>query len=81
MQRRAGRAQNRKTDRKAAQLLSAERISKVGYDTKIGSPFHFYFEDIDELSDIPDHQLLEIEITPPNGTRVAAIDVVRLKKA
>jgi Fur family iron response transcriptional regulator len=44
--------------------------------------FHFYFEDTDELSDIPDHQLPKIEITPPEGTRVAAIDViVRLKKA
>jgi hypothetical protein len=33
------------------------------------------------LSDIP-HQLPEIEITPPEGTRVAAIDVIiRLKKA
>ena len=30
---------------------------------------------------MPDHQLPEIEITPPEGTRVAAIDViVRLKK-
>jgi hypothetical protein len=44
--------------------------------------FHFYFEDTDELSDIPDHQLPEIEITPPEGTRVAAIDVIiRQKKA
>ena len=56
--------------------------AKVWYDTKTGPHFHFYFEDTDELSDIPDHQLPEIEITPPGGTRVAAIDViVRLKKA
>src|SRR6202050_3893936 len=42
----------------------------------------FYFEDTDELSDIPDHQLPKIEITPPEGTRIAAIDVIlRLKKA
>ena len=56
--------------------------AKVWYDTKTGPHFHFYFEDTDELSDIPDHQLPKIEITPPEGTRVAAIDViVRLKKA
>lgn len=56
--------------------------AKVWYDTKTGPHFHFYFEDTDELSDIPDHKLPEIEIAPPEGTRVAAIDViVRLKKA
>jgi Fur family transcriptional regulator, iron response regulator len=56
--------------------------ARVWYDTKTGPHFHFYFEDNDELSDIPDHQLPEIEITPPEGTRVAAIDVIiRLKKA
>jgi Fur family transcriptional regulator, iron response regulator len=27
--------------------------AKVWYDTKIGPHFHFYFEDTDELSDIP----------------------------
>jgi Fur family iron response transcriptional regulator len=52
--------------------------AKVWYDTKTGP----HFEDTDGLSDIPDHQLPEIQITPPKGTRVAAIDViVRLKKA
>src|ERR1700722_3142614 len=56
--------------------------AKVWYDTKTGPHFHFYFEDTDELSDIPDHQLPELEITPPEGTRIAAIDViVRLEKA
>src|SRR5580700_9762508 len=56
--------------------------AKVWYDTRTGPHFHFYFEDTDELSDIPDHQLPELEITPPEGTRIAAIDViVRLEKA
>ena len=56
--------------------------AKVWYDTKTGPHFHFYFEDTDELADIPDCQLPQLEIPPPPGTRVAAIDViVRLKKA
>jgi Fur family transcriptional regulator, iron response regulator len=56
--------------------------AKVWYDTKTGTHFHFYFEDTDELCDIPDHQLPDIEITPPEGKRVAAVDViVRPKKA
>jgi Fur family iron response transcriptional regulator len=56
--------------------------AKVWYDTKTGPHFHFYFEDTDELADIPEHQLPEIEIPPPEGMRVAAVDViVRLKKA
>jgi Fur family transcriptional regulator, iron response regulator len=56
--------------------------AKVWYDTKTGPHFHFYFEDTDELSDIPDCEVPEIEIPPPEGMRVAAIDViVRVKKA
>src|SRR5580698_6677969 len=56
--------------------------AKVWYDTKTGPHFHFYFEDTDELSDIPDCELPEIKIPLPEGMRVAAIDViVRLKKA
>src|ERR1700721_2718967 len=54
--------------------------AKVWYDTKTGPHFHCYFEDADVVRH-PDHQLPKIEITPPEGTRVAAIDViVRLKK-
>ena len=56
--------------------------AKVWYDTKTAPHFHFYFADTEELTDIPNHQIPEIEITPPDGTRVAAIDViVRLKNA
>src|ERR1700722_8301068 len=55
--------------------------AKVWYETKTAPHFHFYFADTEELTDIP-NQIPEIEITPPDGTRVAAIDViVRLKNA
>src|SRR6201986_3678352 len=43
--------------------------AKIWYATKTGPHFHFYFEDTAELSDIPNHQLPEMEITPPEGTR------------
>ncbi len=55
--------------------------AKVWYDTKTGPHFHFYREDSEELSDIPDEWLPEIDIPAPEGMRIAAIDViVRLKK-
>jgi Fur family transcriptional regulator, iron response regulator len=56
--------------------------AKLWYDTKTGPHFHFYREDTEELSDIPDEWLPEIDIPAPEGTRIAAVDViVRLKKA
>ena len=56
--------------------------AKLWYDTKIGPHFHFYWEDTEELSDIPDEWLPILDIPAPEGTRVAAIDViVRLKLA
>ncbi len=55
--------------------------AKLWYDTKIGPHFHFYSEDTEELSDIPEALLPTIDIPPPEGTRIAAIDIiVRLKK-
>ena len=55
--------------------------SKLWYDTKTGPHYHFYREDTEELSDIPDDLLPEFEIPAPEGTRIAAIDViVRLKR-
>ena len=55
--------------------------AKLWYDTKTGPHFHFYREDTEELSDIPDEWLPNIDIPAPEGTRVEAIDViVRLKK-
>ena len=56
--------------------------AKLWYDTKTGPHFHFYSEDSEELSDIPDEWLPAIDIPAPDGMRIAAIDViVRLKKA
>jgi Fur family iron response transcriptional regulator len=56
--------------------------AKLWYDTKTGPHFHFYREDSEELSDIPDEWLPAIDIPAPEGTRIAAIDViVRLKTA
>jgi Fur family iron response transcriptional regulator len=56
--------------------------AKLWYDTKTGPHYHFYREDTEELSDIPEDLLPKFEIPAPVGMRVAAIDViVRLKKA
>jgi Fur family iron response transcriptional regulator len=56
--------------------------AKLWYDTKIGPHFHFYREDTEELSDIPDDLLPQLDIPAPDGTRVEAIDIiVRLKSA
>ena len=55
--------------------------AKLWYDTKTGPHFHFYDEDSEELSDIPEEWLPKVDIPPPPGMRVQAIDViVRLKK-
>src|ERR1700722_19738674 len=55
--------------------------AKLWYDTKTGPHYHFYREDTEELSDIPEEFLPKFEIPAPDGMRVAAIDViVRLKK-
>ena len=55
--------------------------AKLWYDTKTGPHYHFYREDTEELSDIPEDFLPEFEIPAPDGTSIAAIDViVRLKK-
>ena len=55
--------------------------AKLWYDTKTGPHYHFYREDTEELSDIPEEFLPEFDIPAPDGMRVAAIDViVRLKK-
>jgi Fur family iron response transcriptional regulator len=56
--------------------------AKLWYDTKTGPHFHFYCEDSEELSDIPDEWLPKIDIPAPEGMQIAAIDViVRVKKA
>jgi Fur family iron response transcriptional regulator len=56
--------------------------AKLWYDTKIGPHFHFYREDTEELSDIPDELLPKLDIPAPEGTRIEAIDIiVRLKSS
>jgi Fur family transcriptional regulator, iron response regulator len=56
--------------------------AKLWYDTKTGPHFHFYDEDSDTLSDIPEECLPDIDIPAPQGMRIAAIDVIiRLKKS
>ena len=50
--------------------------AKLWYDTKTGPHFHFYREDTEELSDIPDEWLPNIDIPAPEGMRIAAIDVI-----
>ncbi|HME85403.1 MAG TPA: transcriptional repressor [Roseiarcus sp.] len=56
--------------------------AKLWYDTKTGPHFHFYSEDTEELSDITDEWLPQVDIPAPEGTRIAAIDIiVRLKRA
>ncbi len=55
--------------------------AKLWYDTKTGPHFHFYHEDTEELSDIPEACLPNIDIPAPPGMRVQAVDViVRVKK-
>ena len=56
--------------------------AKLWYDTKTGPHFHFYDEDADELSDIPEEHLPNFDIPAPDGMRIEAIDVIiRLKKS
>lgn len=56
--------------------------AKLWYDTKTGPHFHFYREDTEALSDIPEAFLPAIDIPAPEGMQITAIDViVRLKKA
>ena len=54
--------------------------AKLWYDTKVGPHFHFYHEDTEELSDIPEELLPELNVPAPSGTRIAAVDIIiRLK--
>jgi Fur family transcriptional regulator, iron response regulator len=55
--------------------------AKLWYDTKTGPHFHFYHEDTEELSDIPEEWLPQFAIRAPDGMTIAAIDViVRVKR-
>jgi len=55
--------------------------SKVWYDTNIGPHAHYYWEETDELSDIPADLTPHLAIPAPSGAKVTAIDViVRVKR-
>ena len=54
--------------------------AKLWYDTKTGPHYHFYREDTEELSDIPE-DFCRVRDSAARRTSIAAIDViVRLKK-
>jgi len=81
--RRWARFTTRSTNFRAAGCCGRSRSTdaKLWYDTKTGPHYHFYREDTEELSDIPENFLPEFEIPAPDGTSIAAIDViVRLRK-
>ncbi len=56
--------------------------SKLWYDTKTGPHFHFYYEDRDELVDMPDEMIPLFNIAAPPGAHITGVDVVvRVKSA
>ena len=56
--------------------------AKLWYDTKTGPHFHYYREDTEELSDIPEGLLPSSTFPRPKGREVEAIDIiVRLKSS
>jgi Fur family iron response transcriptional regulator len=50
--------------------------SKLWYDTNTGPHCHYYWEDTDEISDIPAEHVPSLQVPPPEGARVTAIDVI-----
>ena len=50
--------------------------SKIWYDTNTGPHSHYYWEDTQELSDIPDEHIPSLSVPPPAGAKVTAIDVI-----
>jgi len=55
--------------------------SKLWYDTTTGPHFHYYFEQGEELFDMPHAAEPALQIPAPQGMRITGVDVVvRLKK-
>jgi Fur family transcriptional regulator, iron response regulator len=50
--------------------------SKVWYDTKTGSHCHYYDEDKSLLFDMPTDVAKKLELTAPEGTKIAGVDVI-----
>ena len=55
--------------------------SKLWYDTNTGPHSHYYWEDTDQLSDIPVEHVPNFSVPAPAGGRVTAIDVIVRVKA
>ncbi len=56
--------------------------SKLWYDTNTGPHSHYYWEDTDELSDIPSEHIPSLTVPAPPGAKVTAVDViVRVRSA
>jgi Fur family iron response transcriptional regulator len=55
--------------------------SKLWYDTNTGPHSHYYWEDTDQLSDIPVEHVPNFTVPAPAGGRVTAIDVIVRVKA
>jgi Fur family iron response transcriptional regulator len=50
--------------------------SKLWYDTNTGPHCHYYWEDTNELSDIPPEHAPSLAVPAPPGGKVLAIDIV-----
>ena len=50
--------------------------SKLWYDTNTGPHSHYYWEDTDELSDIPPEHIPQLSVPAPPGATVTAVDVI-----
>jgi len=50
--------------------------SKLWYDTNTGPHCHYYWEDTDEISDIPSEHVPNFQVPAPAGAKVTAIDVI-----
>ncbi len=50
--------------------------SKLWYDTNTGPHCHYYWEDTNELSDIPSEHAPNLAIPAPPGGKVLAVDIV-----
>ena len=55
--------------------------SKVWFDTNTGPHSHYYWEETEELSDIPPEHIPSFSVPAPAGAQVTAIDVIVRVKA
>jgi Fur family iron response transcriptional regulator len=55
--------------------------AKVWYDTNTGPHSHYFWEETQVLSDIPDEHVPSLTVPPPPGAHVTAIDVIVRVKA